>query len=273
MWSFFHKRDYNVVADLKRRKYHLDKLASNSKYEANYVLFGFVFPLKVTPSTPVLRSSTRGSSNSKSVDTRVRTEVFHEVHVCTETVKDQQQMIVDLQRRLLLVEHVTKKLRTGPSDVDHLDKNGNQYDNVPVGGLDHQSMDGVSQCMNNCNDVSNNFPVDGLDHQSMKGVSHCTSVDHISQTMKEVDESVAIDGLIRLRSQDVDHTSKESIVVDDNDFEVKDTLQKKTMPSRKDSQQVEDVLQMGSNHSDDDDHKFSFPMGCDDWILKSFEKK
>nr|GEY52344.1 protein rough sheath 2 homolog [Tanacetum cinerariifolium] len=193
----------------KRRKYHLDKLASNSKYEADYVLFGFVFPLKVTPSTPVLRSSTRGSSNSKSVNTRVRIEVRHELHVrievrslvhkeevrteavdqedllervvLTQTIKDQQQMIVDLQRRLLSVEQVTKKLRTGSSDVDHLDKNGNQYDNVPVSGLDHQSMDGVSHY-----------------------------------------ESVAIDGLIRLRSQDVDHTSKESIVVDDNDSKDKD---------------------------------------------------
>nr|GEX44431.1 ulp1 protease family, C-terminal catalytic domain-containing protein [Tanacetum cinerariifolium] len=219
-------RDYNVVADPKYRKYHLDKLASNSKYEANYVLFGFVFPLKIwgletfsnsihwwrkdenviprdvawsnglkfekscsdrlfyskdstfhklTP-IAILRSSTRGSSNSKSVNTRVRTKVRHELHVRTEvhsfvhkeevhtevvdqedlleravlaqTVKDQQQMIVDLQRRLLSVEQVTKKLRTGPYNVDHLDKNDNQYGNVLVGGLDHQSMDGVSQCMN-----------------------------------------------------------------------------------------------------------------------------
>ncbi|GJS57698.1 RNA-directed DNA polymerase, eukaryota, reverse transcriptase zinc-binding domain protein [Tanacetum coccineum] len=108
---------------------------------------------------------------------------FEKSFVLAQTVKDQQQMIVDLQRRLLSVEQVTKKLRTGPSDVDHLDKNGNQYDNVPVGGLDHQSMNG---------------------------------------TVKEVDESVAIDGLIRLRSQDVDHTSKESIVVDDNNFKDKD---------------------------------------------------
>ncbi|GJZ03037.1 hypothetical protein Tco_0520998, partial [Tanacetum coccineum] len=148
--------------------------------------------------------------------------------VLAQNVKDQQQMSVDLQHCLVLVEQVTKQLRTGPSDVDHLDKNGNQYDNVPVGGLDHQSMDGVSQCMNvdrldkNWNDVSDNFHVDGLDHQSVEGVSHCTSVDHISQRLNEVDESVAIDGLIRLRSQDVDHTSKESLLVDDNDFKVND---------------------------------------------------
>ncbi|GKB55587.1 phospholipase-like protein [Tanacetum coccineum] len=44
MWSFFHKRDYNVA--VTRRKFHLEKLASNPKYEANYVLYGFVFPLK-----------------------------------------------------------------------------------------------------------------------------------------------------------------------------------------------------------------------------------
>ncbi|GJW73172.1 hypothetical protein Tco_0132542 [Tanacetum coccineum] len=295
MWSFFHKKVYNGEVD--RRKYHLEKLASNPKYEANYVLYGFVFPLKIwgleTFSNSIhwwrkdenviprgvawsnglkfekslLRSSTRGSSNSKSVHTRVWTEVCHEVHVRTEVrsfvhkeevrtqaldqedllervileqiVKDQQQMIVDLQRRLLSVEQVTKKLRIGPSDVDHLDKNGNQYDNVPVGGLDHQSMDGVSQCMNNCNDVSDNFPVDGLDHQSMEGVSHCTSVDHISQTVKEVDESVAIDGLIRLRSQDIEHTSKESIIVDDNDFKVKDNEEAYFLST----QQVRDLME------------------------------
>ncbi|GKD64929.1 phospholipase-like protein [Tanacetum coccineum] len=252
-WSFFHKRDYNVVADLKRLKYYLDKLASNSKYEANYV----------TPSTPVLRSSTRGSSNSKSVHTCVRTEVCHEVHVRTEvrrfvdkeevrtqavdqedllerailgqTFKDQQQMIIDLQRRLLLVKQVTKKLRTGPSDVDHLDKNENQYNNVLVGGLDHQSMDGVSQCMNNCNDVSDNFHVDGLDHQSMEG--NCNDVS--DNFIVDVDESVAIDGLIRLRSQDVDHTSKESIIVDDNDFKVKDNEEAYFLST----QQVRDLME------------------------------
>nr|GEY32548.1 hypothetical protein [Tanacetum cinerariifolium] len=304
MWSFFHKRDYNVVADPKRTKYHLDKLASNSKYEANHVLFGFVFSLKIwaleTFSNSIHwwrkdenviprgvawsnglkfekscydKSSTRGSSNSKSVNTRVRTEVRHELHVRTEvcsfvhkeevrteavdqedlleravlaqTIKDQQQMIVDLQRHLLSVEKVTKKLRTGPSDVDHLDKNGNQYDNVPVSGLDHQSTDGVSQCMNvdrldkNCNDVLDNFPVDGLDYQSMEGVRHCTSVNYFSQTVKEVDESVAIDGLIRLRSQDIDHTFKESFVVDDNDFKDKDNEEAYFLTT----QQVRDLVE------------------------------
>ncbi|GJU09235.1 hypothetical protein Tco_1125665 [Tanacetum coccineum] len=43
--SFFHERVYNVAVD--RRKFHLDKLASNPKYKANYVLHGFVFPLKI----------------------------------------------------------------------------------------------------------------------------------------------------------------------------------------------------------------------------------
>ncbi|GKB95659.1 hypothetical protein Tco_0981796 [Tanacetum coccineum] len=113
-------------------------------------------------------------------------------------------MIVDLQRRLLSVEEVIKQLKTGPSDVDHLDKvvvdkeevhvrvvdkedvcnramdeedmqervvlTGNRFENVPVGGLKHQSMEGVSQCMNvdepykNWNDVLDNFHVDGLEH-------------------------------------------------------------------------------------------------------------
>ncbi|GJS16932.1 gag-pol polyprotein [Tanacetum coccineum] len=45
IWSFFHERVYNVAVD--RRKFHLDKLASNPKYKANYVLHGFVFPLKI----------------------------------------------------------------------------------------------------------------------------------------------------------------------------------------------------------------------------------
>nr|GEX16251.1 hypothetical protein [Tanacetum cinerariifolium] len=183
-----------------------------------------------------LESSTRGSSNSKNVRIGVRTEVCHEVQVCTETIKDQQQMIADLQCRLLSAEQtikdqqqmiadlqcrllsaeqVAKKLCTRPSDVDHLDKNDNQYDNVPIGGLDHQSMDDVSQCMNvdrldkTCNDVLDNFPIDGLDHQSIEGINHCTSVDHISQMVKQVDESVAIDVLIHIWSQDVDHTSKD----------------------------------------------------------------
>nr|GFB65172.1 hypothetical protein [Tanacetum cinerariifolium] len=120
-----------------------------------------------------LRSSTKGSSNSKSVHTRVRTEVRHEVHVRT-------------------------KVR---SFVDK-EENGNQYDNVPIGGLDHQSMDDVSKCMNNCNDVSDNFHVDGLDHQSMEGESlivddndfkindneeyYFLSTQHVRELMEEV---------------------------------------------------------------------------------------
>ncbi|GJW53910.1 phospholipase-like protein [Tanacetum coccineum] len=204
MWSCFHERVYNVAVD--RRKLHLDKLASNPKYEANYVLYelwklslihsigGVTMRIfnkltpsaiemnelwwrssldyfkKSTPSIIVLRSATRGIINSKSVHTRVRIEVHHEVRVRTEvsrvvdkeevhvravdkedvltravdeedireraellkTIKEQEQMIVDLQCRLLLVEQITKQLKPGPSNVDHLD----------------QSMEGVSQCMN-----------------------------------------------------------------------------------------------------------------------------
>ncbi|GJY21450.1 hypothetical protein Tco_0394016 [Tanacetum coccineum] len=203
------------------------------------------FLKRVTPSIPVLRSVTRGSSNSKSVHTRVQTEVRHEVHVCTEvsrvvdkeevhvqavdkedvrtravdeedmqervvhaeTIKAQEQMIVDLQRRLFSVEEITKQLKTGPSDVDHLDKTDNRSENILVGGQDHQSMEGVSQCINvdepykNWNDVSDNFYVDGLDHQSIEGVSQCTR-------LNDEYKSVAIDGLISLRSQDVGHISK-----------------------------------------------------------------
>ncbi|GJU50035.1 phospholipase-like protein [Tanacetum coccineum] len=133
---------------------------------------------KVTHSIPVLRSATKGSKG-KSFHTRVRTEVRHEVHVRTEVsrvhskeevhvsavekkdiqerdellknVKEQKQMIIDLHVRLNSVE---EKLKPGPSDVDHLDKNALDC------GLDQQSMGGVSQY---------NFHADGLDHKSVEG--------------------------------------------------------------------------------------------------------
>ncbi|GJZ90509.1 RNA-directed DNA polymerase, eukaryota, partial [Tanacetum coccineum] len=167
----------------------------------------------------LLRSASKGISNSKSVHTRVRTEVHQEVHVRTEvhrfvdieevrtlfvdeedvqkrvvlakTVKEQEQMIVDLQRRLYSVKQIIKQLHTGPSDVDLLDKNDNHSHNVPVGGLDHQSMEGVSQCMNddqNCNNVPDNFPVDGPEYQSVEGVSQCTSVDHVDKKSFVMDD-------------------------------------------------------------------------------------
>ncbi|GJX72257.1 phospholipase-like protein [Tanacetum coccineum] len=163
MWSFFHKRDYNVA--VSRRTFHLEKLASNPKYEANYVLYGFVFQLKVTHSIPVLRSATKGSSKGKSFHTRVWTEVRHEVHVRTEV------------SRVHSKEELRKKLKPGPSDVDHLDKTGNLSKNAPDCGLDQQSMGGVSQCMNvdepykNWNDVLDNFHADCLDHKSVEGKS------------------------------------------------------------------------------------------------------
>ncbi|GJT71798.1 hypothetical protein Tco_1031084 [Tanacetum coccineum] len=196
MWSFFHKRDYNV--SVTRRKFYLEKLASNPKYEANYVLYDFVFPLKIwgletfsnsihwwrkdenvspygvawgnglkssldyfkkaTHSIPVLRSATKSSSKGKSFHTRVWTEVRHEVHVRSEV----SMMIIDLQ---LCLNSVEEKLKPGPSDVDHLDK----------------SVEGVSQCT-------------GLNDEY---------------------ESVAVDGLISLWSQDVGHLSKVRELIND----------------------------------------------------------
>ncbi|GKA45920.1 hypothetical protein Tco_0738716 [Tanacetum coccineum] len=201
---------------------------------------------KVTHSIPVLRSATKGSCKGKSFHTRVRTEVRHEVHVRTEvsrvhskeevhvpaveikdiqergellkTVQEQKQMIIDLQ---VCLNSVEEKLKPGPSDVDHLDKIGNLSKNAPDCGLDQQSMGGVSQCMNvdepykNWNDVSDNFHVDGLDHKSVEGVSQCTG-------LNDEYESVAVDGLISLRSQDVGHLSKKSFVFDSPQFKVKD---------------------------------------------------
>nr|GFA89715.1 phospholipase-like protein [Tanacetum cinerariifolium] len=217
-WTFFNKRDYNVA--VTRRKFHLEMLARNPKYEANYVLYGFVFPLKIwglenfsnsihwwrkyeNAIPHVLRSATKGSSKGKSVHTCVRTEVRHEVHVRIEvsrvhlkedvhvpavenkdiqerdeilkTVKEQKQMILDMQFRLNSVE---EKLKPGPSDADHLDMTGNLSKNAPDCGLDQQSMRGSVEEVNQCI---------GLDDEY---------------------ESVAVDGLISLWSQDAGHLSK-----------------------------------------------------------------
>ncbi|GJU90823.1 hypothetical protein Tco_1303246 [Tanacetum coccineum] len=127
-------------------------------------------------------------------------------------------MIVDLQRHLFSLEEITKQLKIGPSDgpsdVDHLNKFDNRFENVTVGGLDHQSMEGVSQCMNvdepykNWTDVLDNFYVDGLDHQSVEGVSQCTR-------LNDEYESVAIDSLISLRSYNVGHISKVRELIND----------------------------------------------------------
>ncbi|GJT59974.1 hypothetical protein Tco_1003507 [Tanacetum coccineum] len=52
MWSFFHKKVYNVAVD--RRKYHLEKLASNPKYEAGR--YGHDFEVN-TASTSITTAS------------------------------------------------------------------------------------------------------------------------------------------------------------------------------------------------------------------------
>ncbi|GKB18666.1 hypothetical protein Tco_0852589 [Tanacetum coccineum] len=239
------------------------------------------FFTKVTMPNP----ATRGSSSSRSVHTCVRKEVRREVHVRTEVhsfveeevctqsvdkedvpeivvleknVKEQQMQIADMQRRLLSLEDITKRLNNGPSkvdhnvdnnvdhivgdrvvldkifkeqqlqildmqrrllslehitktqnnglsepdhNVDHLDKNGNGSVSVQVGGLDHQSTEGANHCMysehldKNWNDVSENHLVDGHDHQSVETVSQVTSV---NKDLLEESESAAIDGLISL---------------------------------------------------------------------------
>ncbi|GKB63460.1 hypothetical protein Tco_0919646 [Tanacetum coccineum] len=196
---------------------------------------------KVTHSIPDLRSATQGSSKGKSFHTRVRTEVRHEVHVRTEvskvhskeevhfptvekkdiqerhellkTIKEQKQMIIDLQ---VCLNSVEEKLKPGPSDVDHLEKTSNLSKNAPDCGLDQQSMGDVSQCMIVDEPykvfILDNFRAGGLDHKSVEGVSQCTC-------LNDEYESVDIDGLISLRSQDVGH---KSFVADSPQFKVKD---------------------------------------------------
>ncbi|GKB56800.1 hypothetical protein Tco_0912986, partial [Tanacetum coccineum] len=75
-------------------------------------------------------------SRSRALAVHVRTEVhsFVEEEVCTKSVdkedvpdivileknvKEQQMQIADMQRRLLLLEVITKRLNNGPSKVDH----------------------------------------------------------------------------------------------------------------------------------------------------------
>nr|GEZ41561.1 hypothetical protein [Tanacetum cinerariifolium] len=66
-------------------------------------------------------------------------------------------------------------------------------------------MGGVSQCMNidepYKNDVLDNFHADGLDHKSVEEVSQCTG-------LNDEYDSVAVDGLISLWSHNVGHLSK-----------------------------------------------------------------
>nr|GFC75282.1 hypothetical protein [Tanacetum cinerariifolium] len=70
-----------------------------------------------------VRTEVRSFVHKEEVRTEaVDQEDLLERAVLAQNVKDQQLMIVDLQRRLLSVEQVTKKLCIGPSDVDHLDK-------------------------------------------------------------------------------------------------------------------------------------------------------
>ncbi|GKF93147.1 hypothetical protein Tco_0279866, partial [Tanacetum coccineum] len=87
----------------------------------------------------------------------------------------------------------------------------------------------------NWNDVSDNFYVDGLDHQSVDGVSQCTR-------LNDKYESVAINGLISLRSQDIGNISKESFVIDDPDFKVKDNEDASHSDSFLSIQQVRELM-------------------------------
>ncbi|GJW71898.1 hypothetical protein Tco_0128815 [Tanacetum coccineum] len=68
--------------------------------------------------------------------------------VLDKIIKAQKQKIVDMQHRLLLLEQIMNTQNTRPSDVDHSVDHLDMVSNVLVGGLDHQSMEGVSQCMN-----------------------------------------------------------------------------------------------------------------------------
>ncbi|GJW78465.1 hypothetical protein Tco_0140147 [Tanacetum coccineum] len=140
-------------------------------------------------------------------------------------------------------EHVLKLINKDVkfNKLDDEDAIGNQSENVPVCGLDQQFMEGVSQCMNvdepykNFNDVLYNFPINGLDHRPMEGVSQRT-------ILNDEYESVAIDGLISLRSQDVGHISKKFFVRDDPEFKVNENEEASHSESFLSTQQVRELM-------------------------------
>ncbi|GKC49416.1 hypothetical protein Tco_1072161, partial [Tanacetum coccineum] len=67
--------------------------------------------------------------------------------VLEKIIKAQKQKIVDMQHRLLSLEQIMNTQNSRPSDVDHsvdhIDKNRKGSENVPVGDLDHQSINGM----------------------------------------------------------------------------------------------------------------------------------
>ncbi|GJZ73814.1 hypothetical protein Tco_0637960 [Tanacetum coccineum] len=231
--------DYVFMGQELRHENPSGKVGKKSQIRGQLCVVWFCFSIeafhKLTPSAIEMnelwievrqevhvRTEVRRFVDKEEVRTRVVDEEdVQERAVLAKTVKEQEQMTVDLQRRLYSVEQITKQLHTGPSDVDLLDKNGNHSYNVPVGGLDHQSMEGVSQCMNNdqvdknCNDVPDNFPVDGPEYQSVEGISQCTSVDHVDKRFNDEYDSIAVDGLISLKSEDVDHIYKVRELIND----------------------------------------------------------
>nr|GEW75315.1 hypothetical protein [Tanacetum cinerariifolium] len=87
-----------------------------------------------TTPNPVLRSATRGSSSSRSVHTYVWTEVRREVHVRTEVYRFVEEEVC--------TQSVDKE---DVPEIGVLEKNNvNGSVSVQVGGLDHQSTEGVS---------------------------------------------------------------------------------------------------------------------------------
>ncbi|GJR61605.1 phospholipase-like protein [Tanacetum coccineum] len=85
-------------------------------------------------------------------------------------------------------------------------------------------MEGVSQCMN--------------DDQ----VDKCTSVDHVDKRFNDEYDSIAVDGLISLKSQDVDHISKKSFVMDDPEFKAKDNEEGSYFDTFLSTQQVRELI-------------------------------
>nr|GEU54909.1 phospholipase-like protein [Tanacetum cinerariifolium] len=123
---------------------------------------------------------------------------------------------------------VEEKLKPGPSDVDHLDKTDNLSKNAHDCGLDQQSMGGVSQCMNVDEPYKIIFMLMVLIISRLRG------------SASEY-ESVIIDGLISLRSQDVGHLSKKSFVIDSPQFKVKDNKEACHSDFCLSTQQVQDA--------------------------------
>nr|GEV19869.1 phospholipase-like protein [Tanacetum cinerariifolium] len=165
------------------------------------------------------RLNNRPSKVNHNVDNNVDHIVGDRV-VLDKIFKEQQLQILDMQRRLLSLEHITKTQTNGLSEpdhnVDHLDKvTGMEALVFKLVVLTTSQWKGPAI---NWNDVSENHPVDGLNHQSMEGVSQVTSVNKVTELINELFTSPNDPGFSLVNFVfgyvDVDNMDKDGCITD-----------------------------------------------------------